>query len=77
MGKAIPTAAEIIKEKLLAIAPEVTPADKKALIDKENYSMSTINGYLKGTIHNVDTAITIYGFLKEKVTSRLQTVNEL
>ncbi len=77
MEKTIPSAADTLKSKFLSIADDVIPADKKDLIEKEGYSMTTVNMYLKGDILNIQTAITIYSFLKEKVEARRKIIAQL
>lgn len=69
------TQSEILAEKLVAIARDVTKADRAALLlAYENIKASTLSNYLNGKVRDNDTAVTILTFCQKRIADRYQAI---
>ncbi len=64
------TQAERLSGELLAIKPDITTADRKALENAEGYTRSTISDYLNGRGKDNDTSVKMLAFFRERIAER-------
>lgn len=71
------TQREILAEKLLSIAPDVTTTDKRDFENEKNISHMTINKYLRGDVVNVEIAIPMLQFFTERINARTKQIESV
>lgn len=66
-----------IAQALIRLAPEVTAKDRTECSKKLKLSKVTICYYLSGKVTNNDKALNVLEFLKERIETRQQEIQEL
>jgi hypothetical protein len=71
------TQRELLSKEFLRVAADVTTTDKKDYSVAFNISHMTVNKYLRGDVNNIEVAISMLAFFKERIAKRNETIEAL